>query len=101
MRITVERFGGFAGLRLRRTIDTHDLPVAEARALQRLVSEAAFFEQPARITTRKRHPDRFQYTVHIEDGAKAHTVVMHEEAVSPTMRKLIVRLTAAAGEGTL
>ena len=96
MRITFERLGGFTGLRVRTTIDTHDLSVTEARLLKRLVSDAAFFEQPTRITTRKRQPDRFQYTVHIEDGARAHTVVMHEEALQPPMRKLLSRLTSVA-----
>ncbi len=98
MRITIERLGGFAGLRLRKTIDTHTLPAAEARRLKRLVSEAGFFDQPASITSPKRYPDRFQYTLHIEDGANAHTVVIQEDAVSPAMRKLITHLTAAARE---
>ena len=98
MRITFERLGGFTGLRVRTTIDTQDLSATEARQLKRLVFDAAFFEQPTRITTRKRQPDRFQYTVHIEDGARVHTVVMHEEVVPLPMKKLLSRLTSVARE---
>lgn len=82
-------------MKLRRTIDTADLPAGEARTLQRLVADSSFFQQPAKITTRTRQPDRFQYTLRIQDGDRVHTVVVHEEVMPQNLKPLIARLSSA------
>lgn len=96
MRITFERTGGFAGIRVKTMIDTAELPSREATKLCRLVSSSDFFHLPRTMTPSKPAADRFQYTVLVEDSGRAHTIVVSEEQISPSLRPLIERLTKAA-----
>lgn len=88
MKISFERSGGFAGLRLSAAFDTDLLPPETADALRRLVEEADFFGLPAILPGSPNAADIYQYVVTVEDGARSHTVTVSEDAASDTLRQL-------------
>ncbi len=96
MRILFERTGGFAGLKLKATVDAETLPPPKARRLQRLLEESHFFELPLRLEGPAGRPDRFQYRLTVENDNCLHTVQTNEDAIPPEMRPLLDWLTAAA-----
>jgi hypothetical protein len=93
MRITLERIGGFTGLRMTRVINTEILSPDDANRLQQLVDDADFFHQPEEIVASTPRPDRFEYKLSVEDGSIKHTVTVSEEAMSQTLRLLVERIT--------
>ncbi|PKO22614.1 MAG: hypothetical protein CVU38_08495 [Chloroflexi bacterium HGW-Chloroflexi-1] len=99
MRITFERSGGFAGMRLRATVQTAALPAEEAREIEALVAAADFFNLPPILSAPRPGADRFQYEITVEDGARSHTVRVDEAAVPATLQPLLRRLTRMASWG--
>ncbi len=93
MRVTLERTGGFAGVRLSASVDTDKLPSADAQRLRQLVANAHFFSLPETISTPVQQPDRFQYKVTVLDGGRAHTVTAGEVALPASLRPLTDFLT--------
>ncbi|MFQ4146125.1 protealysin inhibitor emfourin [Chlorogloeopsis sp. ULAP02] len=89
MRISLERTGGFAGISKKTTLDTANLASEEAKQLPLLVEAANFFNLPANMTTPRNQPDRFQYTLMVEDNGRQHTVRVSEAALPGTLRPLI------------
>jgi hypothetical protein len=96
MRISFERTGGFAGMHISHVVDTSTLPDEEANQLRRLVDVADFFHLPATIKSKSRQPDRFEYSITVEDDSVHHTVVVSEQAVPSTLQPAIDWLMAAA-----
>jgi hypothetical protein len=99
MRMTIERTGGFAGMRLTKVIDTATLPAEEKNQLRRLVDAADFFHLPATLISNSPQPDRFQYRLTVEENTQQHTVVVSEQAVPGTLRPLIECLMKMAPQG--
>ncbi len=96
MRISLERSGGFAGIRLTTTVDTDSLADDEARTLQQLVESSDFFHLPATLMPQKPQPDRFQYTLTVETDDKSHTVTAAETALPAKARPLFEWLAQRA-----
>lgn len=96
MHILFERTGGFAGLKLKASLDAEALPPRQARRLKKLLQESRFFELPLRLDTPAPRPDRFQYRLTIENNNCVHTVQASEDAMPPEMRPLLDWLTATA-----
>jgi len=96
MRIEFERFGGFAGMRLRATVQTETLPAAQAQEIEALVVAADFFDVPPNLSAPQPAADRFQYEVTVTDGERCHTVRADEAAVPVTLQPLLRRLTRMA-----
>ena len=88
MKITFERSGGFAGLRLNAAFDTELLPDETATALQRLVEDADFFALPAILPGSPNTADMYQYVVTVEDDTHSHTVTASEDAAPDALRQL-------------
>jgi len=61
MRITLDRSGGFANIRVHREVDTGTLPRAEAEEIERLAAEAR--DTPAASAPM---PDAFTYRIAID-----------------------------------
>src|SRR5437763_1786412 len=78
MRASLERTGGFAGVRLASTADTEELSPEDAQRLKQLVDSANFFQLPEADATSKSLPDRFQYTLTVEDGNRKRTITIPE-----------------------
>ncbi len=96
MKIEFERTGGFAGLTLKKVIDSDKLPPEEANKLNQLVEASDFFKLPESIAASGPGADRFQYTVTISASGKKHTVDVDEAAAPPNLRPLIQWLTTTA-----
>jgi hypothetical protein len=100
MRATLERTGGFAGMRLATTADTSQLSPEDAQRLKELVDSANFFQLPETITPKTVQPDRFQYRLTVEDdNHRTHTVTVGEAALPPNVRPLADFLTQIARRG--
>ena len=99
MRMTIERTGGFAGMRLTKVVDASTLPAEEKNQLRRLVDAADFFRLPATLISNSPQPDRFQYRLTLEENDRQHTVVVSEQAVPGSLRPLIECLMAMARRG--
>ena len=89
MKIVFERTGGFAGGKIGRALDAADLPPAEARRLERLLRESAFFSLPPSVRPGRMRPDGFLFRITVETEAGAHTVEAAEGAVEPSLRPLL------------
>ena len=96
MRMTFERTGGFAGMKMTKVIDTETLPTEVANQLRRLVDAADFFHLPTTITSKSRQPDRFMYRITVEDNSEHHAIEVSEQAIPSPLRPLIEWLMAAA-----
>ncbi|MCC7445976.1 MAG: hypothetical protein IT324_01105 [Anaerolineae bacterium] len=95
MRIDFERSGGFAGMILRATIDTGDLPEADANDLRQLIEEANFFALPPTITSAS-GADQFTYRLTVIALVRQHSVEVSDGAAPDTLRPLLNRLTTLA-----
>ena len=97
MKIEFSRTGGVAGVHLRGTFDTDELPAEQADRLRRLVSAAAALDQPSVLTSSTSSgADRFQYRVTITDGDRIKTVEMGESSIPRTLQPLLDYLTDLA-----
>ena len=96
MRITFTRSGGFAGVRLRATVNEEELPAEAAAQFRQLVDGADCFRLPGKIAADNKQPDRFQYELLIEDGDRQHSVLVDEEVAPPALLPLLEWLTDAA-----
>lgn len=66
MRVTIERSGGFAGIGMRREVDSASLDELDAATLDGLVHDAV----AARLPHAQPMPDAFQYDVDIDGEAR-------------------------------
>ncbi len=87
MRIEFERSGGIAGISLKTSVDTSQLPPAEAAQLEQLVHAADL----ALLRPRPPGPgaDRFQYDLTIWEGKRRQRVSLSETQLTPELRPLI------------
>lgn len=79
LKIEFVRSGGFAGIRLARTVDANELGAEQARRLQSLVDEAGFFELPEILPPTRVIPDSMMYQITIAAG--------NRRALSRSMRR--------------
>lgn len=96
MHIDFTRTGGFAGLRLTTSLDTEELPAEQASNLDKLISDAHFFELPENIAPDSPKPDRFEYRLTVSDEKKTHSVLVNDSAAPETLRPLLNYLTTMA-----
>jgi hypothetical protein len=54
----------------------------DRKAIDRLLSKADFFHQPARFSGTG-HPDVFEYRLTVQAAQESHTVVFHDEDGHP------------------
>ena len=97
MKIHFVRSGGFAGLRLEVDLDTATMGREQAFEIERLVSEAGFFELPSRQDAAGAGVDRFRYRVQVDsESLGAHAITTDEQAASERLQPLLSRLSAIA-----
>ncbi len=92
MRIWFERSGGFAGRRLRGSLDSSSLPETQARHLTELLERSHFFDLPLKLESAS-GADRFSYKLTVETPSGSHTVEAGEAAIPPELRPLLDWLT--------
>ena len=99
MQINFERSGGFAGMRLRVSVDSASLPAAAADELSGRIGDAGFFSLPPTVSSVPSQPDRYSYRITVTEEGRSHTVVVDEEAVPRKLTPLLEWLTKAAASG--
>lgn len=92
MRVSFERVGGFAGLRLSMTLDSGSLDEHEASQLKEEVHHAAFFSLPTRLSKPGGGADRFEYTIEVEIDDQRNSVTLDEAALDDSLRPLVEHL---------
>ena len=97
MRLTLTRSGGFAGLmRPPVTLDTSTLPPAEARKIESLLESAQFFQLPS-VGAAPTQPDRFQFTLTVEQpNGTSHSATFAEQDAGAELKEIIRRIQGAA-----
>jgi hypothetical protein len=96
MHIEFTRSGGFAGMRLVTSVDTEQLPSEQVLTLDKLISDAGFFELPERLAPAAPAPDRFEYHLTVDSAEKTHSIVVNEAAAPDSLRPLLNYLTTLA-----
>ena len=97
--IELARSGGFAGITLRSSLDTSQLPPEEAEMVEALVDNADLGRFPA-VATRPGEVDRFQYDLVVTRGGQRHVVSVGERDLTPKLRQLIDEVLARHGTRT-
>lgn len=96
MHIQFTRTGGFAGMRLTTDVDTAQLPSEQASMLDKLITDAGFFELPEKLLPDSPAPDRFEYQLTVDAPQQTHSVVVSDAAAPPSLRPLLNYLTTLA-----
>ena len=93
MRVQFKTEGGiayFPGLSKPVTIDSADLPEAEAARLRQLLDSTRFFDLPSESRALRRGAaDYRQYTIAVEDGQRRHTVRLADPVEDPALQELV------------
>ena len=90
MRIEFERSGGIAGMVLRATVDSSDLPAHQALLEQLLAGGSP------PVTARPSGADRFVYDVRLSDGSRSRQLHWGEAEVPASVQPLIADLSQRA-----
>ncbi len=97
MRISLVRSGGVAGMRLEATVDTSVLDKDTAERFHSLV-QAADLPRLSEPTIRvKSEPDRFRYTLTVDDEGRQHSITFEERRIPEAVQPLIEAVWEGAG----
>ena len=91
--IDFERTGGFAGISLHTTIDSHSLSADESEELVRLLAESGLPEITPEPRTAGSFPDQFTYLITLQYGEERHILHMAEKQVPQSVKPLLSFLT--------
>ena len=89
MKISLERSGGFAGIRRTHNVSTAEMPKDEAEQLTNLVHQSGFYELPSEIRSTGPGADQFQYQITVDSEQGTHSVQVDEGAISPQLQPLL------------
>jgi len=99
MRIRFKMDGGLVYVPARSepvTIDTDDLPPAEANELKRLIEAAGFFELPQTSPPPRGAADYLRYTISVTCPERSHTVHLTDPIEDAEIQALVEYLEAKA-----
>jgi emfourin len=96
VKISLVRTGGVAGMRREATIDTAALAPRDSAEIHRLVHAAGDEPAAAKTPEPPRGPDRFHYTLTIEDGSQRRALSFAEERFPERLRPLLDAVWRAA-----
>ena len=97
MKIELERSGGFAGIKLKKRLDSADLSPSEARRLESLLESSQFFEWTPERHKPEQGPDRFHYRLTIEAERGTRTIEGSEASLPLSLRPLLHWLEKYSG----
>lgn len=89
MRITLEQKGGFAGIVMRREIDTATLAPEQVAEITPMIEQADLFSASEAPPTPRRGFDMQSYTMTVEDGERKRTLRLQDGAVPEGVRPLL------------
>jgi hypothetical protein len=87
--IEFERAGGYAGLTLHATVDSHSLSAEEKEELGRLLDEAEIPGLIQRSLLPESGPDQFIYRLKIQRGNEHHLIQLAEKEIPLSVRPLL------------
>jgi hypothetical protein len=96
VRVDFERSGGFAGISLRLTLDTQQLPPAEGASLEKMIQDSGFFGLSEQVRGGAPGADRFQYRLAISSPGRTHSIVVNDADVPDPLLPLLQQLTDLA-----
>lgn len=96
MRVSVVRGGGLAGLIRTVSADSDQLAPDDRRELAALVRQTGLLGAPA-AGSGAPEPDRFTYTVTVEDHGHSRTVAFPERSLPAEVRNLISWVNTVSG----
>ena len=89
MLIHLERTGGFAGIAQTKTIDADKMPNETHQQLTDLLIAVDFFNLPIHFDSQSLRPDRFYYSLTVEDKGQKHTVSFSETTASSELKAIL------------
>jgi len=89
LKISLVRSGGVLGVRLSTVIDTEELDPAGARELERLVGAADLAHLSEPTLSVHGQPDRFCYTLTVEERDHRRSVTFDEQRTPESLRHLV------------
>lgn len=95
MKVSLERSGGFAGIRVSIVVDTDSLNPEEAAHLRNLVGAAGVFATESAGLSEGR-PDQYIYRLTAAEGDRIHEVIVREPDIPQKLRPLLDWLVARA-----
>lgn len=95
MRISIERTGGFAGMRMAATVDSSWLSAEEAGELRARVETAGLFDMKSEEASAE-GADQFVYRLTIDEAGRTHTIMVTESEVPAKLRPLLSWLIGIA-----
>ena len=97
MKIQLERTGGFAGIKLTKSLDSADLSPSEVKDLENLLEKSHFFDLSPALADSAQGADRFYYKLTIEAERGTQTMEVGEASLPLSMRPLLHWLERHAG----
>jgi len=88
MRISLERSGGFAGIKKKATVDSESLSPEESAELNKLIDGAGVFDMPVAPDGPPRGADQFQYNLTLETQQRKHSVEVRDPSSAEVKRLL-------------
>ena len=89
MRISIERSGGFTGMRMSFTLSEDMLSQDEMQKIQDIINQANFFEITPKTLAPPGAADYFQYKITIEADEKSHTIETNDISMPESLAPLI------------
>lgn len=96
MKLSFERSGGFAGMRMSGTLELDELDQMVADELRQLVQDTDFFNLPEKIISDTPSADQFQYKVTVTTDLMEHTVYLENTTPSEALNALIRKMMEVA-----
>jgi hypothetical protein len=91
--IDFERAGGYTGLTLGTTVDSHSLTADETEELGRLLNEAGIPGSNLESLLPESSPDQFIYKLTIQWGEEKLSIQLAEKQIPPSLKPLLKFLT--------
>ncbi|MBI2852871.1 MAG: hypothetical protein HYX84_07210 [Chloroflexi bacterium] len=88
MKVSLERTGGFTGMRVSVVVDTDSLSPEEAAHLRDLVRSAGVLTMQAPAPSEGR-PDQFSYRLTIAEGDRGREIFVREPNIPTKLRPLL------------
>lgn len=97
MRAVLVRSGGFGGLTRRWCAEPPALAGEGEGQLRAALARAGFFGLPPRLRAARPAPDRFSWSLEVEDGARRHAVHFDEAAAADELMAVVELVQDLAG----